>query len=133
MSRTIEQKAIDLIIQYEKGRGRNAKDVHGSKLGYDIKSTGRYIEVKTRKSEKIGFVKIYDSLIRTLGKNISKYYIYYVYNMKRNPKLIVVGPDVIFKNLETEVQFLLRAKHIKALKDAAKNLRGGRRRLYAAN
>ena len=41
-----------------------------------------------------------------LGKGLSSYYVYIVYNIKDNPKLKILEPDVIFKNLKIDTVFL---------------------------
>ncbi|HUW33979.1 MAG TPA: DUF3883 domain-containing protein [Planctomycetota bacterium] len=46
-----EAVAIALAIQYERAQDRNPKDYHDQPgLGYDLESSGRYIEVKSSKS-----------------------------------------------------------------------------------
>jgi hypothetical protein len=47
-----EARAIEIVIAYEQGCGRKARDVHDvSNLGYDVESTDRYIEVKSFKGQ----------------------------------------------------------------------------------
>ena len=45
-----------------------------------------------------------------LKDDILSYYIYVVYDLKKNPKLKILPPNKIFGNLEIEPQFLIRAK-----------------------
>jgi hypothetical protein len=41
MSSITEQKAIQIVMNYEKSQGREPKDVSKTKCGYDIKSGDR--------------------------------------------------------------------------------------------
>jgi len=106
-----EEKSIQYVIKYEKSQGRNPQDVSRRRLGYDIKSGKRYIEVKSRPGSKIQpFISLHNHLLRSIGKGLSSYYIYIVYDMKDNPKLVIVPPEMVLKNLETKVSLLIRKK-----------------------
>lgn len=108
---TQEEFSIKYVIEYEKKRGCKPVDVSKKLIGYDIKSGNRYIEVKSRPGEKIQpFITLHNSLLRKLGKGLSHYYIYIVYDMKKEPKLVVVPPEIIFRNLETNVSLFIRKK-----------------------
>ena len=107
MSISVEQKAVNIVIKYEKSQGRNPKDVSRTKCGYDIKSNRRCIEVKGQSNRRAGWIWINNSIVRNLGKNLINYYIYIVYDIKHKPKLKVIEPDVIFKNLKIDTLFLL--------------------------
>jgi hypothetical protein len=108
---TQQEESIKYVMRYEKARGRKPIDVSKKLIGYDIKSGNLYIEVKSRPGFKIQpFVILHNALLRKLGTGLARYYIYLVYDMKKNPKLVIVPPEVIFKNLETKVSLLVRRK-----------------------
>ena len=109
MANTVEQKAVKLVMEYESSQDRKPKDVSKQKCGYDIKSGDRCIEVKGVSSKKTSWILINNSIVRSLGKNLSNYYVYIVYDIKNNPKLKILEPDVIFKNLRINTAFLLTA------------------------
>jgi hypothetical protein len=108
---TQEEQSIEYVKKFEKSEGRKPIDVSKKLIGYDIKSGNRFIEVKSRPSEKIQpHITLHNALLRKLGKGLSRYYIYIVYDMIKNPKLVIVPPEIIFKNLETKVSLLIRRK-----------------------
>jgi hypothetical protein len=108
MSSAVEQKAITLVMGYERSEHRSPKDVSKQKCGYDIKSGDRYIEVKGQSSKRADGIWIYSSIVRKLGKDLSNYYVYIVYDIKGTPKLKIIEPDDIFKNLQIDPCFLLK-------------------------
>jgi len=106
-----EEKSIKYVIAYEKSQGRKPVDVSKKHIGYDIKSDRRFIEVKSRPKDRVQpFIKLHNALLRTMGAGLSNYYLYIVYDMDKEPKLIIVPPNVIFSNLETEVSLLIKGK-----------------------
>lgn len=112
MPNTIEQKAMQIVMDYERSRGKNPKDVCRTRCGYDVKSGNRCIEVKGKTSKKAGWFLIHNSMVRNLGKSLVNYYIYVVYDLNNQPKLKILDPDTIFKNLEISASFLLRTSVI---------------------
>lgn len=112
MPNIVEQKAIELVLEYEKKQGRNPIDVSKKRCGYDIESNDRFIEVKGQSSIKAGFIWINNTLVRTLGKNLANYYIYIIYDIKDKPKIKILEPDIIFKNLQIDTWFLLKSSVI---------------------
>lgn len=109
MANPTEQQAMEIVMKYEKSQGRSPKDVSRTKCGYDIKSGNRYIEVKGQGSKKAEWIWITNSIVRNLGRNLANYYIYIVYDVKDKPKLKILEPDVIFKNLQIDTLFLLKS------------------------
>ncbi len=108
---TQEEESIKYVIRFEKSQGRKPVDLSKKFIGYDVKSGNRFIEVKSRPSEKLQpFITLHNALLRKLGKGLSRYYIYIVYDMKEDPKLVIIPPEVIFKNLETKVSLFIRRK-----------------------
>lgn len=115
MAKSVELKAMELVIRYEKGKRGNPKDVHKDKqYPCDIISRKRYIEVKGKSSSKPPqFIFLYKTTLKKLGNNIKKYWIYIVYDIKREPKLRMIPPGKIFGNLEIDARFVLRGKVIR--------------------
>jgi hypothetical protein len=109
MPNLTEQKAMELIMKYESSQGRKPKDVSKTRCGFDIKSGNRCIEVKGQGSERASWIWITPTIVRNLGRKLANYYIYIVYNIKNSPKLKIIEPDVIFKNLKIDTLFLLTA------------------------
>ncbi len=107
MANTVEQKAMKIVMEYERSQGRKPKDVSRTKCGYDIKSGNRRIEVKGQSKKRASWIWVSNSIVRNLGRNISNYYVYIVYDIKKNPKLKILEPDVIFKNLKIDTLFRL--------------------------
>jgi len=107
MTTTVEQKSMKIVMEYERAQGRKPKDVSRTKCGYDIKSGDRCIEVKGESKKRASRIWINNSIVRNLGKNLSNYYVYIVYDIKSNPKLKILEPDVIFKNLKIDTKFRL--------------------------
>lgn len=108
---TQEEQSVKYVMRYEKAQGRKPVDVSKKLLGYDMKSGSRFIEVKSRPGERIQpFITLHNALLRKLGKGLSRYYIYVVYDMRQEPKLVIIPPEIIFKNLETKVSLLIRGK-----------------------
>lgn len=108
---TQEELSIQYVLQYERAQGRKPIDETKKRVGYDVKSGKRYIEVKSRPKGKIQpFIMLHNSLLRTIGKGLANYYIYIVYDMQNDPKLVIVPPEVIWKNLETDVKLFIRGK-----------------------
>ena len=103
-----EKKSMEIVMEYEKKEGRNPKDVSKTRCGYDIKSRGRCIEVKGMKHKRAQWFWINNSIVRRLGKSLSKYYVYIVYNINDKPKLKILDPNIIFKHLEIDTMFLLK-------------------------
>lgn len=113
MLRDVEQKAMQLAIEYERHQGRSQKDVSMTGCGYDVESDGRLIEVKGMSHRTGDFISLYKKLFVKLGKDVASYYIYVVYDIKNNPKLKIIPPDVILANLEIETSFCIKAKAYK--------------------
>jgi hypothetical protein len=117
MVMTQEEESIKYVIKYERSQGRKPMDVSKKGLGYDIKSGNRYIEVKSRPKGNIqAFINLHNHLLRSIGKKLSNYYIYIVYDMQKAPKLVIVPPDLVLKNLETFVILRVRGKVYRKIK-----------------
>lgn len=108
MPNLVEQKAMKIVIKYEKLQGREPRDVSKTRCGYDIQSGNRCIEVKGQSSKRADWIWITPTIVRNLGKKLANYYIYIVYDIKNKPRLKILEPDIIFKNLEIDTLFLLK-------------------------
>jgi len=76
-----EARAIELVIAYEQGCGRTAQDVHHTKnLGYDVESTGRYIEIKSFKGN-AGRLSLEPSEWTAAERYGEEFYIYIISNL----------------------------------------------------
>jgi hypothetical protein len=107
---TIEDKALDLIMAWERKNGRNPTDVHRQGVGYDIRSESaserRCIEVKSRSKERQTFVTMDGGLLKRLGADVSNYYLYFIRNVESSrPTLRIVPPGKVLSNLATTVRF----------------------------
>ncbi len=108
---TQEEISIKYVMRYEKLQGRKPKDVSKKRISYDIKSGNRYIEVKSRPTGTLQpFITLHKALLRKLGRGLAHYYIYIVYDMDVEPKLVIILPETVFKHLETDVKLFLRNK-----------------------
>jgi len=108
---TQEEESIKYVLKYERSQGRKPIDVSKKRLGYDVKSGRRYIEVKSRPGKNIQqFILLHNHLLRSIGRGLANYYLYIIYDMEQEPKLVIVPPSVVLKNLETNVQLLVRKR-----------------------
>ncbi len=110
MSREVETKAVQLVMEYERKSGRKPRDVSAEKCGYDIESSGRNIEVKGMSHPTGDNILLYKKLFTKLGKKISNYYIYVVFDIRNTPKMKVLPLDLILANVEIDTSFFVRAK-----------------------
>lgn len=108
---TQEEVSIQYVIKYEKSQGRKPVDVSKKLIGYDVKSGNRYIEVKSRPTSTLQpFITLHNHLLRSIGKGLANYYIYVVYDMRENPKLVIIPPEIVLKNLEIKTSLLIRRR-----------------------
>jgi hypothetical protein len=116
-----EAESIKLVMVYEKNRvGKEPKNVSGTKrLGYDIESGERCIEVKKR-SMKGGFVFITDYELQFFQKN-SNAFLYLVYEKDGKPKLKVFDRDKVIGNFHDATK-RYRVHMTKALKESSKEI-----------
>lgn len=98
---------MKIVMDYERKQGRHPEDVSRKKIGYDVKSDDRCIEVKGQSDKRASWIWINNSIVRNLGKDLSNYYIYVVHDMKNEPKLKILDPNDIFKHLRIDTMFLL--------------------------
>ena len=89
------EKAMELVFKYEKKRGRMPERIYDKKLGYDIQSSGRKIEVKGADHGKVfnGFI-----IEESQHKNSDDpdFWFYRVLNVfSDNPIILPIKPDEI--------------------------------------
>lgn len=91
-------------LKYEKEiKGRNAKELGESeKLGYDIESEERYIEVKGRTGYNPD-ITITSNEFKTLQKNPAMYFVYVVREALQNPTLSVILGTKLLQITDTNV------------------------------
>lgn len=106
-----ERRAIKAVMRYERKKRRNPEDVHSQKLGYDVKSRRRFIEVKGLTSERPAFAEMQDTIKKKhiLGRN---YWLYVVYNLREKPKIKIVPPHIVRKYLRTVTKYLINSSVI---------------------
>jgi len=108
----VEKKAMEIVIDYEKSRGRIPKDV-SSTAHYDVHSidpkTGeeRLIEVKGR-ANNVAEVVLTSKEVEFAKKNRDKYWLYMVLNVFNNPKIIMVKDPIPLLEEFCEVRYKAR-------------------------
>ena len=88
--RQVEQAAMAKAMAYEREHGRQPEDVSARNVGYDIYSSGRFIEVKGRASHDSSVVMSANEWI-TANRLGEDYYLYIVSNALHAPQLSVIG------------------------------------------
>lgn len=85
----VENKAMQIVIEYERKQGRNPRDVSKDKneVGYDILSDERKIEVKGLGGRN-PFFKLNNYNFETFRKQ-PNFYLYLVFDINTSPKLII--------------------------------------------
>lgn len=99
----IAQIAMDVAEAYEKKHGRNPKPIVNKRLGYDIESGDRKIEVK-------GSIVTWDKLsYQYVSENERKKatHIYLVCDVNNKPDLHIVDAQFMHKALVPEVRYRL--------------------------
>lgn len=86
--RQIEVAAMQAVLDYERNAGRSPRDVSQENLGYDIESSGRFIEVKGKASTGPVALTLNEWIAaRRLGKD---YYLYIVTYALEYPTLHII-------------------------------------------
>lgn len=100
---TIENKGIEFVKKSEKSRtGKEPQDVRGKRLGYDLESRDRKIEVKATKANKPNKGGLHITLLPRqfeAMKQNSDYWIYRVYDVQRKAKVISIPRNIIQTHL----------------------------------
>ena len=117
MEKTIEKKAMDIVMKFERRKGLKPIDVSKERRGYDIKSGKKCIEVKGTTSKRATWVTLNRSLLRKIGAFFNNYYIYIVYDINNKAKLKIIDSKYLFKNLEVATSLFISTKSVNAKKD----------------
>ena len=99
-AKSVSQRAVDFVIEYEKKNNRKAKPVKQGR-GYDVISTGRKIEVKGVAHSRPPFIKFNQYNFGALQKE-NRFYLYIVYNLQEKPKLIIMKKNEVLKRAKFE-------------------------------
>lgn len=91
-----EQKAINFVMVFEKQKGRNPKNVSKTRCGYDVKSSGRKIEIKAASPAAPPFVLFNQYNFGALQRE-NNFWLYIVYDLKNKPKLFILNKNEILK------------------------------------
>src|SRR5207253_473668 len=99
-----ELAAMKVAMDYERADGREPVDVSKTGVGYDIRSEGldgqvRYIEAKGRAAE--ATVTLYYTEWQTASRMREEFFIYYVTDPLKTPKLWIIQ-DPVGRGLEPE-------------------------------
>lgn len=91
MPNDVEEKAVRIVVKYEKNEGRDACDVRKNipKTGVDVVSLGRYIEVKGSTAEILSGVNMGVYNLDAAKNYTDKYWLYIVYGIPKKPKLLM--------------------------------------------
>ncbi len=84
MGNKIEEKAIAYVMKNERRLGNNPKDVHSKRLGYDVKSGNKCIEVKGRGKARPSFIhfsEYNDNGMEKAMESKKEYVLYVVYDI----------------------------------------------------
>lgn len=106
-----EKRAIELVIAFEKKHGRKAVDCSNQHCVYDVKSSGRFIEVKSRKAKGISFSVLQGTIDKLKSVQKKNFYLYYV-ELRKTPQIRIVPPHVLFKSKIPDVKYRLPASII---------------------
>lgn len=87
-NREIENRAIEAVLAFERTKRRRARDVRRDRLSYDVKSTGRVIEVKgiERTLSDSGNWRFIQQKSVQLLLTQTNFYIYIVDNLSEGPE-----------------------------------------------
>lgn len=107
---TQEELSVLAVMRYERSQGRKPIDVSKRHIGYDVASSGRYIEVKSKPKGLPPYTALYSGLLKKLGSKVARYYIYIVWDYATDPKLTILTPDLVFSNIEIFSQYRIQRK-----------------------
>jgi hypothetical protein len=92
-----EDMALKAVKAYEKRKGRKPHPSHQGS-GYDMDSSGRKIEIKTRRSLKGGFVQLGERQFRVLCKE-RNYWVYVVCISGRKAQIFEFPRSVVLPKI----------------------------------
>jgi RecB family endonuclease NucS len=103
-----EKEVINLVVEYEKRNGREAKDVRKERKGYDVISLDkngntRLIEVKRRNFPKERFVFLTQNEFMNFLKNENAW-LYIIYQDKNKEwKIVELGREKVLKAIKPKL------------------------------
>jgi hypothetical protein len=110
-TKDIEDLAIGYVVRYLENNGEKPKII---KKGVDVISGEKCIEVKGCMKKETN-LRITHQTVDYLEKNgkFKDFFIYYVYDMESDPKLLIFDNDTFQKNKLTETRHILQPRKIK--------------------
>ena len=72
-----QDRAIQIVMLYEREQGREPRDLRDTGVGYDVESSDRKIEVKSFK-DTVGILEFYESEYEAADRHRENFYIYVV-------------------------------------------------------
>ena len=114
-TKTIEDKAINHIVRYlKKHKKIKKKDIKVVKRGIDIIAGDFWIEAKgcNKKETNIRVTPQSLDYVAEQGK-LKNYFIYYVYSMNKNPKLLIFNYQTFKKHRHIEIKYIIQPSKIR--------------------
>ncbi len=103
-NKIIEKRAIQVVMDFERSKGRRPTDVRRNRLNYDVKSSGRIIEVKgiAKTLARSGNLRFLQSQSVQLLLTRRNFFIYIVDNLSHG----VEDADIYILNRKEALPFL---------------------------
>jgi hypothetical protein len=114
-----EEESIKLVMDYEKKQGRMPERIK-KRIGYDIKSGERFIEVKSR-NMKYSFVFITDNESQIFDKHKTAYLYVVFYDKEGKTELKIFDRDTVLGN-KHHATVKYRLHLAKAMKETSKEI-----------
>jgi len=96
-----EKEALKVAMEYEKEKGRKPVDVSNKKLGHDIESSGRVIEVKARDFPKRRFIHLTQREFESFLKRENCW----LYIVTPERKVIEISRDKVLKAAKPKIDW----------------------------
>lgn len=99
----VQDEAMKYVMEYEIKEGRKPKNVSKTRCGFDIHSSGRDIEVKgLGGTNPFILFNQYNFKALQISEN---FYLYVVYNIKKEPKLIIFTKNEVIRKAKFYYQW----------------------------
>ena len=114
-TKTIEDKAINHIVRYlKKHKKIKEKDIKIVKSGVDIIAGDLWIEAKGCNKKETNIRVTPQSLDYIAGQGkLKNYFIYYVYSMNKDPKLLIFDYQTFKKHRHIEIKYIIQPSKIR--------------------
>jgi len=112
-TKEIEDLAIKYVMHYLESKGENPERL---KHGADVVSDGKHIDVKGSLKRETNIRMTEQMLIslREAGKlKQDSFFIYYIYDMSSEPKLMIFDYNTFEKNKKPETRWIIQPNKIK--------------------